>query len=65
MSIAAGESDYEVDRVACFEATCQAFAPIIFELDEDSGYAEFDNACRKTSDYFLSDPDIIEKLVSF
>ena len=38
MSIAAGETDYEVDRVACFEASCLAFSPIIFNLNETSGF---------------------------
>ena len=64
MSIAAGESDYEVDRVACFEASCQAFSPIIFDLNEDSGFQEFEEACKKTADAVIADPTIIEKLVS-
>ena len=54
MSIAAGEHDYEVDRVAFFEASCLAFSPIIFELNNDSG---------KTAESLTEDPKIIDKLV--
>ena len=64
MSIAAGESDYEVDRVAYFEASCQAFSAIIFDLDQDSGYEEFEKACKRAAEAVMNDPTIIEKLVS-
>ena len=64
MSIAAGEHDYEVDRVAFFEASCLAFSPIIFELNNDSGFAEVYNACEKTAASLTEDPNIIDKLVS-
>ena len=64
MSIAAGESDFEVDRVAYFEASCQAFSPIIFDLNEDSGFCEFEKACKRTASAITADPKIIEKLVS-
>ena len=65
MSIAAGESDYEVDRVANFEASCQAFSPIIFDLNENSGFKEFEEACKRTANAVFTDSKIIEKLVSF
>ena len=64
MSIAAGESDYEVDRVANFEASCQAFSPIIFDLNKDSGFKEFEEACKRTANCIKTDPKIIDKLVS-
>ena len=64
MSIAAGESDYEVDRVANFEASCQAFSPIIFDLNEGSGFKEFEEACKRTAKAIITDPKIIDKLVS-
>uniref|UniRef100_A0A7M5U071 RZ-type domain-containing protein n=1 Tax=Clytia hemisphaerica TaxID=252671 RepID=A0A7M5U071_9CNID len=62
MSIAAGESDYEVDRVAYFEASCQAFSAIIFDLDQNSGYEEFEEACKRAAEAVKNDPTIIEKL---
>ena len=65
MSIAAGEDDYEVGRVACFEACCQAFSPIIFDLKEDSGFEEFEDACKRTASALRDDSKIIEKLVSY
>ena len=63
MSIAAGEYDYEVDRVACFEASCLAFSPMIFELEIESGFTELYSACEKTAKSLSEDPKIIEKLV--
>ena len=65
MSIAAGESDYEVDRVANFEACCQAFSPIIFELNNKSGFKEFQRACQRTAEAVRNEDGIIEKLVSY
>ena len=63
MSIAAGEYDYEVDRVACFEASCLAFSPMIFELEIESGFTELYSACEKTAESLNEDPKIIDKLV--
>ena len=65
MSIAAGENDYEVDRVACFEASCLAFSPIIFDLDKESGFRELYNACEETAKCLEEDSHIIEKLVFY
>jgi len=65
MSIAAGEDDYEVGRVACFEACCQAFSPIIFDLNENSGFKEFEEACKRTASALKDDYKIIQKLVSY
>ena len=64
MSIAAGESDLEVKRVSCFEASCQAFAPIIFDLNMKSGYSELLESGYKVLDAKKKDSKIIQKLVS-
>ena len=64
MSIAAGESEYEVDRVACFETCCQAFSPIIFDLDKNSGFDEFSKACKSTAEALQKNSRIIENLVN-
>lgn len=63
MSIAAGESDLEVKRVACFEASCQAFSPILFDLDAQSGFVSLVIACNKVLTAKVIDPDIKEKLI--
>ena len=63
MSIAAGEYDYEVDRVACFEASCLAFSPMIFVLNNISGFTELYKACEKTAKSLDEDQKIIAKLV--
>ena len=63
MSIAAGESVFEIDRVSRFEACCQAFSPIIFDLKSDSGFDEFTIMCKKTADALKADKEIIENLV--
>ena len=65
MSIAAGEDDMEVKRVSCFEASCQAFAPIIFDLNaESSGFVELLDSCNKVLVAKEKDPDIKQKLVN-
>ena len=63
MSIAAGETDYEVDRVACFEASCLAFSPIIFNLNETSGFLQLHEACQRTAESLSDDHMLIDKLV--
>jgi len=64
MSIAAGESEFEVDRISGFEACCQAFSPIIFDLNEESGFDEFAKACKSTAEALQKNPKIVENLVS-
>ena len=63
MSISAGETGYEIDRVKFFEATCLAFGPIIFDLQETSGFQEFCQACENTAKNLGADKKIFEKLV--
>ena len=65
LSAAAGEADFEVDRVTCFEASCLAFSPIIFNLNRSSGYEEFYKACEKTSFILNDDKDLIKNLVQY
>ncbi|XP_065678749.1 E3 ubiquitin-protein ligase rnf213-alpha isoform X5 [Hydra vulgaris] len=62
MSIAAGETDYEVDRVKCFEACCLAFSHIIFDLNEKSGFKDLLEACEHTQKIILNDSEIFKKL---
>ncbi|XP_065678763.1 E3 ubiquitin-protein ligase rnf213-alpha isoform X3 [Hydra vulgaris] len=63
MSIAAGETDYEVDRVKYFEACCLAFSHIIFDLNKNSGFKDLLQACEQTEKMMLSDDDIVKKLI--
>ncbi|XP_057290514.1 E3 ubiquitin-protein ligase rnf213-alpha-like isoform X3 [Hydractinia symbiolongicarpus] len=63
MSIAAGENDLEVDRVACFEASCNAFSEIIFGLGEMSGFTDLYNSCKKTASGLANDGKMIEKMI--
>lgn len=63
MSIAAGENDYEVDRVTCFEASCIAFSQVIFSLNEQSGFRELYDACKHVSEQLGNDKNVITKLV--
>nr|XP_047126393.1 E3 ubiquitin-protein ligase RNF213 isoform X3 [Hydra vulgaris] len=62
MSIAAGETDYEVDRVKCFEACCLAFGHIIFDLNEESGFKDLLQACEHTQKMISNDSEIFKKL---
>ena len=63
MSIAAGETDYEVDRVKCFEASCVALSPFIFELKSNSSFVQLLEACKKTRSLMRTDPEIMKKMV--
>ncbi|XP_065678667.1 E3 ubiquitin-protein ligase rnf213-alpha isoform X7 [Hydra vulgaris] len=63
MSIAAGETDYDVDRVKCFEACCLAFSHIIFDLNKNSSFKDLLQACKLTEKKMSSDSDIITKLI--
>ena len=64
MSIAAGESDIELAEVACFDASCQAFGPMIFELDQQAGFVELNAICLEVMKSVEKDPNLINKLVS-
>ena len=59
---AAGESDYEYDRILDFEAVCQAFRPIMFNVSRNAGFHEFYDACKETS--IQANNDLFKKLVS-
>ena len=63
MSIAAGETVYEVDRVKCFEACCLTFSHIIFELSDKSGFKELLQTCQQIEIAMKNDSAIIDKLV--
>ena len=63
MSNAAGENDYEVDRVKCFEASCVALGPLIFDLKESAGYKELHKALAETAKLLSVDAKIKDKVV--
>ncbi|XP_065678762.1 E3 ubiquitin-protein ligase rnf213-alpha isoform X2 [Hydra vulgaris] len=63
MSIAAGETDYDLDRVKCFEASCLVFNNVIFDLDNNSGFKELLNVCQQIERKMKSDPNILIKLI--
>ncbi len=63
MSISAGESDYEADRISCLHTVCLAFQPIIFQLASDSGPAELIDRCKDVLKEIHKDPTLPEKLV--
>ncbi|XP_047126737.1 E3 ubiquitin-protein ligase rnf213-alpha isoform X2 [Hydra vulgaris] len=63
MSTAAGETDYDVDRVKCFEACCLAFNDVIFNLNNKSGFKELLQTCQQIEEKMKNDPNIIKKLI--
>jgi len=58
---AAGESDFEHDRILDFEAVCQNFRPIIFNVPIFSSFHTFYEACQETAIHTTS--ALIKKLV--
>ncbi|XP_065674932.1 E3 ubiquitin-protein ligase rnf213-alpha-like isoform X2 [Hydra vulgaris] len=63
MSTAAGETDYDVDRVKCFEACCLAFNDVIFNLNNKSGFEELLQTCQQIENKMKNDPNLIKKLI--
>ena len=63
LSISAGDSDFEADRVSCLHTVCLEFEPIIFKLDEDSGPIQLIKCCKEVIDKTSKDPQLLEKLV--
>ena len=59
---AAGESDFEHDRILDFEAVCQNFRPIIFNVPKNSNFHTFYEACQETAIHTTK--PLIKKLVS-
>ncbi|XP_066291012.1 E3 ubiquitin-protein ligase RNF213-like isoform X3 [Branchiostoma lanceolatum] len=45
-SISAGESDIEVDKVNCLLSAGVGYAPLIYDLDEESDFDELMKCCR-------------------
>ena len=63
LSISAGESDFEADRVSCLHTVCLEFEPIIFKLDINSGPFELIKCCREISEKVKNDGKLLDKLV--
>ena len=64
LSISAGESDYEADRVSCLHTVCLGFEPIIFHLNQHSGPVELIDRCKDVLKETERDPTLPDKLVS-
>lgn len=63
LSISAGESDYEADRVSCLHTVCLEFEAIIFKLDDESGPFQLIESCKVVLDKAKKDRTLFEKLV--
>ena len=64
LSISAGESDFEADRVSCLHTVCLEFEPIIFKLKVESGPIELIDCCKMIMEKAAKDPTLFDKLVS-
>ena len=63
LSISAGESDFEADRVSCLHTVCLEFEPIIFKLDAKAGPVELIECCEIVLEKVKKDPTLINKMV--
>jgi len=61
LSIAAGESDFESDRVYCLHTVCLEFEAIIFKLNAKSGPDELIECCQEIADKTSKEPDLFYK----
>lgn len=63
-SISAGESDIDVDRVACFHDAVQGYASLLYKLDPAAGFQEFMDHVQELWRALDNDPNLPNKLVS-
>ncbi|KAL3881513.1 hypothetical protein ACJMK2_027945, partial [Sinanodonta woodiana] len=61
-SISAGEGDMEIAKVNCLHAATTGYAPLIFELNENSGCKELLDKCQILWKELKADPDLPDKL---
>eukprot|EP00794_Sanderia_malayensis_P006458 gene6457-7190_t len=63
MSISAGESDYEADRISNLHTVCLSYEPIIFDLPVSSGPDDLIKRCSTVLDGIEKDPTLPKKLL--
>ena len=63
VTISAGESDHELDRVSHFYQAVSSYAPLILDLPADSNFAQFQAAAQAVFSALAVDPHIATKLV--
>ena len=63
VTISAGESDHELDRVSHFYQAVSSYAPLILDLPADSNFAQFQAAAKAVFSALAVDPHIATKLV--
>ncbi|KAM4802730.1 E3 ubiquitin-protein ligase RNF213-like [Urocitellus parryii] len=61
-SISAGESDIDVDRVACFHDAVQGYASLLYKLDKKAGFSKFMEILRELWKALQNDPHLPSKL---
>ncbi|XP_077886537.1 E3 ubiquitin-protein ligase RNF213-like isoform X3 [Ictidomys tridecemlineatus] len=61
-SISAGESDIDVDRVACFHDAVQGYASLLYKLDKKAGFSEFMEQLRELWKALQNDSHLPRKL---
>ncbi|XP_078674105.1 E3 ubiquitin-protein ligase rnf213-alpha-like isoform X2 [Branchiostoma floridae x Branchiostoma belcheri] len=62
-SISAGESDIEVDKVNCLLSAGVGYAPLIYDLDEDSDFDTLMKCCRQFWAALEKDKHLPKKLM--
>lgn len=62
-SISAGESDMDVDRVACFHDAVLGYSSMLYELKPDSDFRVFQEIVKKLWRALENDPNLPKKLV--
>ena len=45
-----GDNRVDIDRITCFSSVCTNFAPLIFGIDQNTGYERFISVCKKIVD---------------
>ncbi|KAL3881514.1 hypothetical protein ACJMK2_027946, partial [Sinanodonta woodiana] len=62
-SISAGEGDMEIAKVNCLHAAITGYAPLIFDINENSGYQALLEKCQILWKELKADRNLPEKLI--
>ena len=65
MITAHGQGDIQVNKVKCLHAAATGYAPLIYELEENTDFNRLLELCNSVWRCLESDPNLPEKLVCF
>jgi hypothetical protein len=62
--MAQGQGDYEVEKVTCLQTSVMGYAPLIYDLKENSTLTEFKTLCNEVWLHLDEDAKLPDNFVS-